>query len=474
MSAVLKTDIAIIGAGAGGLSVAAGAVQMGARVILIESHQMGGDCLNYGCVPSKALLAAAKTAHSIRHADDFGIQSQRPEIDIPTVMASVQKVINKLAVHDSVERFEKLGVKVLSASAAFVDGHTILAGDTSIQARRFVIATGSTPAVPPIPGLTEVKFYTNESIFGLTEHPQHLIIIGGGPIGCELAQAFLLLGVKVTVIEGSTILPRDEQDLVATLRATLLSEGLNLYEQAKVMEVQSYDEMIAVSLEHAGEKITLQGSHLLIATGRRPNINQLNLAAAHIKYSAQGITVNSRLRTSNSHVYAMGDVIGSYQFTHIAGYHAGIILRNILFRLPAKVNYTAVPWVTYTQPELAHVGLSSVEALKLDPHIKVFTCEFANNDRAQTERESVGKIKLITNKKGLILGVTILGPQAGELLAPWISAIQNKKTVRTLTEIIIPYPTLSEINKRVASEYYMPLLFSECIKKIVKFLNFFG
>lgn len=474
MSLALKTDIVIIGAGAGGLSVAAGAVQMGAEVILIESHQMGGDCLNYGCVPSKALLAAAKTAHNMRHADDFGIQSQQPEIDIPTVMASVQKVINNLAVHDSVERFEKLGVKVLSASATFIDKQTILAGDTLIQARRVVIATGSIPVIPPIPGLTNVKFYTNESIFSLSEHPQHLIIIGGGPIGCELAQAFLLLGVNVTLVEGSTILPRDEQDLVATLRATLVSQGLNLYEHAKVIEVKSCDETIHVALEHAGEEITLSSSHLLIATGRRPHINELNLAAAHIKYSEKGITVNSRLRTSNSHVYAMGDVIGGYQFTHIASYHASIILRNILFRLPAKINYTAVPWVTYTQPELAHVGLSSVDALKQDPQIKIFTCEFANNDRAQTEREAVGKIKLITNKKGLILGVTILGPQAGELLVPWIMAIKYKKTVRALTDIIMPYPTLSEINKRVASEYYTPLLFSKHVKKVVKFLNYFG
>lgn len=474
MDKTITCDIAILGGGAGGLSVAAGASQMGAKVVLVEAEKMGGDCLNYGCVPSKALLAAAKTAEMIRHAKHFGIKTSAPEIDFPQVMQHVQDVINTIAKHDAVERFEKLGVQVIQSRGQFEDAKTLRAGNTLIKARRFVIATGSSPATPPIPGLEQVSFLTNETIFSLTQKPEHLIVIGGGPIGCELAQAFLMLGVKVTVLEGFKILPRDEQDLVAILREQFLQQGLNLLEGIKVLSVKQNGHAIEVFIEKEGIQQSISGSHLLVAAGRKPNLNGLNLENANISYTAKGIQVDAHLRTTNAHVYAIGDAAGSFQFTHIAGYHAGIVLRNILFRLPAKVDYGAVPWVTYTLPELAHVGLSSEEALKQDPKAKILTWDFVENDRAQTEHETLGKIKLITNHKGKILGVSILGAQAGELLAPWIMAIQSEKTVRALTDVIIPYPTLSEINKRVAGEFYTPMLFSKRTQWLVKLLSWLG
>lgn len=469
----LQVDIGIIGGGAGGLTLAAGAVQMGASVALIEAGKMGGDCLNYGCVPSKSLLAAAKTAETLRRAHLFGIKSVEPEIDFAKVMAHVQGVIRTIAVHDSVERFEKLGVKVIQAHARFKNSNIVIADGTLIKAKRFVIASGSSPAIPPIPGLDKIAFYTNETIFNLAEKPAHLIIIGGGPIGCELAQAFLLLGVKVTILEAFKILPHDEQDLVAVLREQLLQQGLNLHEGVKIVQAKQKDRNIALTLESNQQTLDIEGSHLLVATGRRPNVSDLNCEAAGIQYNQKGIQVDKRLRSSNHHIYVIGDAAGSYQFTHLANYHAGIVLRNLLFRLPAKVNYTAMPWVTYTSPELAHVGLSSEAALKQDPQAKIIISEFIENDRAQTEHETAGKIKLITSKKGRVLGVTILGAHAGELLTPWISAVQQRKTVRNLAEVIIPYPTLSEINKRVASEYYTPMLFSMRTRKLVKFLKIF-
>lgn len=474
MSSMIHCDLAIMGGGAGGLSVAAGAAQMGVKVVLIEPEKMGGDCLNYGCIPSKALLAAAKTAEIIRRAGRFGIKASEPEMNMAEVMQQVQKVIDTIAVHDSIERFEKLGVRVIKAAGEFKDAKTLRAGEFLIKARRFVIATGSSPAIPPIAGLDQISFLTNETIFSLTQKPEHLIIIGGGPIGCEFAQAFLMLGTKVTVLEGFKILPHDEQDLVSILREHFAHQGLNLFEGIKVLSVAQQGSAITVLIEKEGVQQTIQGSHLVVATGRKPNLNGLNLERANIAYTPKGIQVNARLCTTNSNVYAMGDVAGSFQFTHVAGYHAGIVLKNILFKIPAKVDYRALPWVTYTLPELAHVGLSSEEALKKDPRAKIFTWDFAENDRAQAEHEIIGKIKLMTDRKGKILGVSILGPQAGELLAPWIMAIQTQKTVRALTDIIIPYPTLSEINKRVAGEFYTPILFSKRIKWLVRLLGLLG
>lgn len=473
MAETLNVDLCVIGAGSGGLSVAAGASQMGAKVALIEAGKMGGDCLNYGCVPSKSLLAAAKTAQKCRDSAVFGVIVNEPQIDFDKVMSYVHNVMKTISVNDSVERFTKLGVTVIQEKAEFIDKKTVKAGEKLIKARRFVIATGSSPSLPPIPGLDAVPFYTNETIFDIKQKPEHLIVIGGGPIGCELAQAFLMLGCKVTILEAFNILPRDEQDLVSILKTQLIQQKMEIKENVKIQKIIKTEKGIEITFEQNQKIETITGSNLLVATGRKPNLD-LNLPAAGIDFTPKGIKVDAKLRTSNKHVYAIGDVVGPYQFTHVANYHAGIAIKNILFRIPSKVNYSAVPWVTYTEPELAHVGLTSKEALEQNPNAKIFMSDYAENDRAQTENEIIGKIKVITDSKGYILGASILGAEAGELILPWIMAIQQKKSVRALTDVMVPYPTLNEISKKVAGEFYKPLLFSNRIRKWVRFLSFFG
>jgi pyruvate/2-oxoglutarate dehydrogenase complex dihydrolipoamide dehydrogenase (E3) component/uncharacterized membrane protein YdjX (TVP38/TMEM64 family) len=471
----IKCDIAIIGAGAGGLSVASVAAQLGLKVVLLESGKMGGDCLNYGCVPSKSLLAAAKMAYQSRHhAAHFGINAKEVKIDFIKVMQHVHHVIKTIAKNDSIKRFESLGVHVIQAAARFSDTKTLTAGKTVIQARRFVIATGSSPFMPPIPGLENTPYLTNETIFDLTEQPKHLVVIGGGPIGCELAQAFVMLGSKVTILEGLSLLPKDDVDCVSILREQLKAMGVIIYEQSKAQQVK-YDrnKSIKVSVEQQGKHITITGSHLLIATGRRPNIESLDLEKANILYSTKGIKVNSHLQTSNRRVYALGDVVGSYQFTHVASYHAGIVLRNIAFKIPAQVDYRAIPWVTYTEPEIAHVGILAEEALK-HADIQITQWPFLENDRAQTEHALEGKIKVITNKKGKILGVSIIGARAGELILPWVIAIREQKTLRSFTDVIAPYPTLSEVSKQVAGEFYKSKLFSNKTRWLVGWLKKLG
>ncbi|MBA3536096.1 MAG: FAD-dependent oxidoreductase [Tatlockia sp.] len=470
----IKCDLSIIGAGAGGLSVAAVAAQLGLKVVLLESGKMGGDCLNYGCVPSKSLLAAGKIAYQLRHAAQFGISSKGLEIDFKKVMQQVHAVIKVLAKNDSVERFESLGVQVIKAVARFSGVNTLVAQDRVIEARRIVIATGSSPFKPPIPGLEDTPYLTNETIFNLTEQPKHLIVIGGGPIGCELAQAFSMLGSKITLIEGFNLLPKDDVDCVAILRAQLKAMGIIIHEQAKVLGVEPHAHGgIKVSINQAGEKLAIRGSHLLIATGRRANVENLDLEKAGIVYSNKGIEVNSRLQTSNRRVYALGDVVGPYQFTHMATYQAGIVLRNIAFKIPAKVDYRAIPWVTYTLPEIAHVGLLAEEALK-HADIQFTEWSFLENDRAQTEHSLEGKIKIISDKKGRVLGVTIVGAHAGELILPWVIAIREKRTLRSFTDAVSPYPTLSEISKRVAGEFYKSKLFSNKTRWLVGLLKKLG
>lgn len=475
MTTHIQADIAIIGGGSGGLSVAAGASQMGANVILIEHNKMGGDCLNVGCVPSKSLLAAAKAAREIQQAEKLGISTQGVEINFSKVMQHVKSVVNAIAPNDSVKRFESLGVKVILSDAKFINQNTILAGEYEVTAKRFVIAAGSSPFVPPIPGLKDIVFYTNETIFDLTEKPSHLIVIGGGPIGCELAQAFLMLGCKVIILEMFNILPKDDSEMVEILRKNFLTQGLEIYENIKILEVQNNNSnafnKINIKIESLKEIKTISGSHVLVATGRRPNVNTLNLESAKVSYSPKGIQVDQYLRSSNKKIYAMGDCVGPYQFTHIAGYHAGIVIKNILFKLFAKTDYRVVPWVTYTEPEFAQVGLIEKEAVQKYKDCRVLTWTFDENDRAQAEKETIGKIKVITEKNGYILGVSILGKNAGELLLPWIILMQNKLKLSKMTDCIVPYPTLSEISKRAAGQFYTPLLFSDKMKKWVRLIQ---
>jgi pyruvate/2-oxoglutarate dehydrogenase complex dihydrolipoamide dehydrogenase (E3) component len=473
---VEKFDIAIIGAGSGGLSVAAGAAQMGARTVLIEKGEMGGDCLNSGCVPSKSLIAAGETAETFRHASQFGVASANPVVDFAAVHAHVHGVIGAIAPHDSVERFRGLGVDVIQAPGRFVSSTEIEAGGRRIKARRFVIATGSRAIVPPIPGIDTVKAYTNETIFTLTTAPTHLVIVGGGPIGIEMAQAHRRLGCAVTVLELAKIMPRDDADAVGVVRARLLAEGITLMEGVKIERIAAGNTGagVAVHINNAGAQQIVEGSHLLVAAGRRVNIENLGLDAAGIASTPRGITVDARLRTTNKSVFAIGDVAGSYQFTHIAGYHAGIVIRNALFNVPAKVDLRAVPWVTYTDPELAQVGLTEAAAKAPDSKVTGATAvswQFTENDRAQAERDTQGFIKVVVAKNGKILGATIVGRHAGELLLPWVLAVQKGMSMRDMTGIIAPYPTRSEVSKRVAGAYFTPTLFSNRTRSVVRWMQ---
>ncbi|QDQ40862.1 mercuric reductase [Legionella geestiana] len=468
---VKSCDLAIIGAGAGGLSLAAGAAQLGLNVVLVESGKMGGDCLNYGCVPSKSLLAAAKSFYHLKNASQFGIHAETLSVDFPKVMQHVREVIANIAVHDSVSRFESLGVEVIKAAGTFLGPDSLKAGENIIHARHFVIATGSSASIPPICGLDSVSFLTNETIFNLEEQPEHLIVIGGGPVGCELGQAFAMLGSRVTILEESTILPKDDANCVAIVRDSLKAMNVAVYEGISIRHIESHpDGGSTLFFECNGESQTTTGSHLLIATGRKANLEGLHLERAGISFTPKGIDVNARLQTSNRRIYAIGDVAGPYQFTHMASYHAGIVLRNIVFKLPAKVDYRAVPWVTFTEPELAHAGLSALDALKRSD-TQVTEWLYVDNDKAQTEHALNGKIKIITDKKARILGVTVVGSNAGELILPWVMAIRERKTLRCFTDVIAPYPTLSELSKRVAGEFYKPRLFSEKTRWLVRLLQ---
>jgi pyruvate/2-oxoglutarate dehydrogenase complex dihydrolipoamide dehydrogenase (E3) component len=469
----LKVDLCVIGAGSGGLSVAAGASQMGASTVLIEKGRMGGDCLNYGCVPSKSLLAAGHAADGARRAGRFGVECGSPAVDGARVHDHVHGVIAAIAPMDSVERFEGLGVKVIQAPARFTGPAEVEAGGYAVRARRFVVATGSTPAVPPIPGLEDVPFVTNETIFDKTAVPRHLVIIGGGPIGMEMAQAHRHLGARVSVLEAVGILPKDDPELVALLRERLEDEGIDIREQARVVRVERTAEGVAVFTEGNGREERVEGSDLLVAVGRKPTVEGLGLEAAGVAYSAKGIAVDARLRTTNKRIFAVGDVAGSFQFTHVASYHAGIVIRNALFRLPAKVDYRALPWVTYTAPELAHVGLTEEQARARHNGIRVLRWPFAENDRAQAEREVDGLAKVVT-KGTRVVGASILGASAGDLIQTWVLAISQGLKIGAVAGMIAPYPTLGEVNKRAAGSYYTPTLFGERTKRIVRFLARFG
>ena len=470
MTNEITADICVIGGGSGGLSVAAGASQMGADVVLLESGKMGGDCLNYGCVPSKAMIAAARAAHAVRCAGRFGIDSGEPTVDFEKVHDHVHGVIGAIAPHDSVERFEGMGVRVIQEHGRFVGPDRVQAGDTVITAKRIVISTGSRAGVPPIPGLEDVPFLTNETVFDKKSAPDHLIVIGGGPIGSELAQAHRRLGCEVTILEMFSVLGKDDPELTEVVKNRMKSEGIVMREGIKIMQVERTDNGVTIVIEDGGKEERVEGSDLLVSAGRVPNLDGLDLEAAGIDYDKRGVTVDARLRTSNKKVFAIGDVAGGFQFTHVAGYHAGIVIRNVLFRLPAKVDYSARSWVTYTDPELAHVGMTEVQAKEKHGDIRVLRHSFAENDRAQAELETDGMAKVITTAKGVIVGASIVGPHAGELLQSWILPIQKKMKIGAVAGLIIPYPTLGEVNKRAAGSYYTPKLFSEKTKKIVRFL----
>ena len=474
MADVIRPDICVIGAGSGGLTVAAGASQMGAETVLVERGLMGGDCLNYGCVPSKALLAAAHAAHAVRRAPRFGVDAGEPRVDFARVRNRVQGVIASIAPQDSVERFEGLGVRVIQAHARFTGANEVVAGESTIRARRFVIATGAAPLVPPISGIEGVPYHTNETIFGETVLPGHLLVMGGGPIGVELGQAFRRLGARVTILEMSSILPHDDPELVEVVRARLRADGVDILEGARVEAAERRGDGLAVRVSRHGAESWHEGTHLLVAVGRKPMLDDLGLEAADVAHGPGGITVDTRQRTTNKRIYAIGDAAMGYRFTHTASHGATVVLRHALFRLPAKAETRAVPWATYTDPELAHVGLGEDAARAAHGDIRVLRWPFSENDRAWTDGETDGLIKAVTTKSGRILGATIVGHNAGELIQPWVLAISSGLKVGAMAKMIAPYPTLGEVSKRAAGTYYMPKLFNERTKKVVRLLARLG
>lgn len=471
----LTPDICVIGAGSGGLSVAAAAAAFGVSVVLIEKGKLGGECLNTGCVPSKSLIAAANHARAIARARAFGISAGAAEVDFGKVHDRVHAVIAAIAPNDSKERFTGLGVRVIEGAAQFKDRDTVVVGDAiEVKARRFVIATGSSPALPPIPGLDAVPYLTNETVFDLTTRPTHLVVIGAGPIGLELAQAFRRLGSAVTVLEAAQPLAREDAECAAILLDALAREGVELRSNAAVVRLAAADATVEVVVRDGNGEQTLRASHLLVATGRRANADDLALERAGIARDRNGIVVDKGLKTANPRVYAIGDVAGRGQFTHLANYHAGLVVRNALFRLPVRLNEHVVPRVTFTDPELAHVGLTEAEARSRGRGIRVLRWPYHENDRAQAEGATLGHIKVVTDRRGRILGATIVGAGAGELITTWTLAVTRRLNVRAFAGIIVPYPTLAEIGKRAAVTYFIPGLTSFWVRRIIGWLRRLG
>ena len=477
-----NVDVCILGGGSGGLYVAAGAAQLGFKTVLIEQGKMGGDCLNYGCVPSKALIAAAHAAHVHRSSTPFGVPGHDPGVDMKAVAAHVRGVIEQIEPHDSVERYEALGCDVLQARGRFTGPRTIQAGETTVRFRYAVIATGSHAGIPPIEGLKgpqAVPFYTNETIFEVDHKIDHLVVIGGGPIGSELAQAHRRLGARVSLLDVGPVMPRDDQECAEYVRAALRADGIDLFEKCQIRKLSNAQKDGPIEVElttQEGQAVTLSASHLLVAAGRVPNVEDLGLAEAGIVSSRRGVQIDQRLRTANKRVFAVGDVVGPYQFTHMAGYHGNLVIKQILFRVPrVRVDYRAVPWVTYTDPELAHAGLTEAQAAEQHTAaaVHVVRWNMEENDRARAERQTEGLVKIVLHGRSKkILGATIVGPHAGELIVPWVMAIQHRYKIGRMTDFIVPYPTLSEVTKRVAGQYYYPTLFSPKTKRLLRWLRF--
>jgi pyruvate/2-oxoglutarate dehydrogenase complex dihydrolipoamide dehydrogenase (E3) component len=463
-------DLAVIGAGAAGLSVTAVAAQLGVNVALIERNRMGGDCLNTGCVPSKALLAASHMAAAARGAGRFGVRLSEPEVDWAAIRSHVHGAITALAPMDSEARFSALGAAVLRGEAHFVAPDALAVDGRRITARRIVIAAGSRAAVPPIRGLESVPFWTNETVFDLAEPPEHLLILGGGPIGLEMADAFAGLGVPVTVVEAATIAGREDPELADGLRSALTRRAVGLLEGVGVAAVEPGPVLVLTD----GRRIA--GSHLLVAVGRQPNLESLDLDVGGVRASVAGVTTDRGLRSvTNRRVFAVGDIadpvgIGPRAFTHVGSYHAGIVIRRALFRLPARLDYAALPRVTYTQPELAQVGMTEAEARAAGHAVSVLRWPLADNDRAVTDGDTAGLVKLVV-RRGRVLGAGILAPEAGEMIGVWTLAIAQRTKVSALAAMIVPYPTRSEAAKRAAGSLFAPKLFSERTKRLVRWLR---
>jgi pyruvate/2-oxoglutarate dehydrogenase complex dihydrolipoamide dehydrogenase (E3) component len=466
-------DMGIIGGGAAGLTVASGAAQLGAKTLLVEKEaSLGGDCLHFGCVPSKTLIRSAHVYHLMRNAQRFGLPKlDVPPVDFKQIAGRIKQVIETIQHHDSEERFCGLGAKVQFGIAAFVDEHTITLDGKQISAKNWLIATGSSPVVPSIPGLQDIDYLTNKDIFSLDTLPQVLLVLGAGPIGIEMAQAFNRLGTEVTVVDRSDqILGKEDQDMADELMSVLENEGIRFYLGASVESVREKNNTKFVQIiDETGEGRTLKAQAILVAMGRAPNVEDLGLDNIGIAYDRRGITVDNRMRTNHKHIYAAGDVSGGLQFTHAAGYEGGIVVSNAIFHLPRKADYRYFPWCTYSDPELASIGMNEKMA-----HAKGLECEvwdeaFVDNDRSLAEDQTIGKVKMILDSSEKPLGVQILGPRAGDLISEWVATLNGRVKLATLAGAVHPYPTIGEINKKVAGNLFAPKIFSPKVQKGLKF-----
>ncbi|MDA3790995.1 MAG: FAD-dependent oxidoreductase [Desulfobacula sp.] len=466
-------DIGVIGGGAAGLTIVSGAAQLGARVILIEQEKkLGGDCLHYGCVPSKTLIKSAHVYHQMKQSQNYGLPKlDIPPVDFRQVVKRIKSVIDTIQVHDSEERFCGLGAKVVFGQARFIDTHKVSLDGKIISADKWVIATGSSPVVPPIEGLADTPHLTNKEIFYMDKLPASMIILGAGPIGIEMGQAFNRLGTQVTVIDrAAQILGKEDKDMADGVMTVMSKEGVQFLLEAAITRVKNLKDARQVTIVDAnGTSQDIKAEAILVSMGRSPNVDGLGLDEIGIKYDRRGIQVDNRLRTSHKHIYAAGDVNGGFQFTHAAGYEGGIVISNAVFRLPRKVDYTWLPWVTYTDPELASIGMNETAAKKAGLKYTLYTEAFKDNDRSLAEGEITGKIKLLLDEKEKPLGVQILGPGAGNLISEWVAVLNGNVKLSTIAAAIHPYPTMGEINKRVAGSYLSPKIFSKTIQNGLKF-----
>ncbi|OCC14291.1 Mercuric ion reductase [Dissulfuribacter thermophilus] len=467
-------DLIVIGGGAAGLTVTAGAAQLGAKTLLIEKEpNLGGDCLHYGCVPSKTLIRTARLYHQMRRGPEFGLpQVEVPPVEFAKVRDRIRHVINTIQKHDSPERFCSLGAKVIFGYPEFVDEHSISVEGKIYSGKKICIATGSGPMIPPITGIKDVSYHTNKTIFFMDKLPKELTILGGGAIAIEMAQAFSRLGSKVTVIQRSErILKNEDPDFSEEIKGILEEEGVKFFLGTKIKSITPIGGGVRVDIgiNETGDDIAVQSDAILIALGRKPNIDGLLLEKAGVDFDKQGIKVDDRLRTTQKHIYAAGDVIGKYQFTHAAGYEGGIVVTNAVFRIPRKVDYTYMPRCTYTDPEFACIGMNESQCKASGTDYELFEESFDRNDRAICEGAERGEIKLLLDKSGTPLGIQILGSRAGDLLSYWVVGLKGRVKTSTLAQAVHPYPTFGEINKRVVGAFISKKVFSDRVKKGLKF-----
>lgn len=456
-------DLIVIGAGAAGLTSSTMAAGLGAKTLLVEKEkELGGDCLHYGCVPSKALIKSAYCSHIINHSSEYGLPDiKMPPVEFKAIAARIRKVIASIQVHDSPEHLKKkYKVETKFGAAKFLDAHTIEVGREKITSKKFIIATGSSPAVPPVDGIKDVPYLTNMTVFSLETLPESMIVLGGGPIGLEMAQAFARLGTQVTVVEYfGQILAKEDDDVALFMKQRLEQENIKFLLKSKAVKAWQENGSIHLNVECDGKMQTIKAQQILVAAGRKANVEGLDLEQAGVVYEKRGIKVNDRLRTSASHIYACGDVRGLYQFTHMAGHEASIAVLNALFPvvnlLPVKANYKYVPWCTYLDPEVASIGHNEKSAREAGIFFSVHKEEIKINDRAKAEGETEGFVKILTNGNGRTIGVQIVGFHAGELLHEWVPVLNGNMSLFTLSNAIHAYPTLSEINKTASLNCFL-------------------